>query len=430
MGKLTAKAIEKAVPREKEYKLNDGNGLYIRVRPSGVKSYLYSYRLPGNRSICRMTIASIDEISLKKVRETVTELRRLVAQGLDPRNVRAASKTENAQAITMQALFDAWLDFVRLTGDVAPSWSKKQENRWKLHLKKSLGDILVKDITRAHLAATLETMARRGAREETRKALTTLNLMLDYALKRHFIEVNPARILKPKDFSATANRPRDRVLTLTELRKLWLTLDHGIEMREGIASSATISLVTVTAIKLLILTGARRKEMAALSWQELDLDKGIWNLHFSRTKNKQSHTIYLSKIAIELLSDLKRITGHSEFVFDTSRDTQRCHIHEDSLTSALARLRKTTLLSELEPFTIHDLRRSAATAWGEYLKTPPHIIEHMLNHQPRNKLIATYQQAVHAQEQKQTWLAWGEIVERQIARDPGNVVPIKSAAIA
>lgn len=60
-------------------------------------------------------------------------------------------------------------------------------------------------------------------------------------------------------------------------------------------------------------------------------------------------------------------------------------------------------------------------------KTSPHIIEHMLNHQPRNKLVATYQQAIHAEEQKQAWLGWGEMVERQIACDPGNVVPIKTA---
>ena len=79
----------------------------------------------------------------------------------------------------------------------------------------------------------------------------------------------------------------------------------------------------------------------------------------------------------------------------------------------------------MKPFSIHDLRRSAVTAWGEYLKTDPHVIERMLNHQPLNKLVATYQRAVYADEQKHAWLAWGRIVEHQIAQDHQNVVLLK-----
>ena len=79
-------------------------------------------------------------------------------------------------------------------------------------------------------------------------------------------------------------------------------------------------------------------------------------------------------------------------------------------------------LAEMLPFTIHDLRRSAATAWGEYLKADPHVIERMLNHQPANKLVATYQRAIYADEQKQTWLKWGELVERMVANEPNNLV--------
>jgi integrase len=94
----------------------------------------------------------------------------------------------------------------------------------------------------------------------------------------------------------------------------------------------------------------------------------------------------------------------------------RGYIHTDSLNKALWRLRKSDdkektkdnlpPLAEMKPFTIHDLRRSAATCWAEYLKINPHVIERMLNHQPLNKLVATYQRAVYADEQKAAWLAW------------------------
>jgi len=71
-------------------------------------------------------------------------------------------------------------------------------------------------------------------------------------------------------------------------------------------------------------------------------------------------------------------------------------------------------LADLKPFTVHDLRRSAATAWGEHLKTAPHVIEKMLNHQPQNKLVATYQHASYQDEQKSAWVKWGVFVEEHL----------------
>ena len=423
MSKLTAKAIENAASRDLEYKLSDGAGLYLRVRTTGAKSWLYCYRLAGSRKVIQYTIGSVDDVSLKEARLQLIELRKMVSEGLDPRNVRAASKNHNAQAITMQSLFDAWIEFVKVSQKMTPLWAKRHEDRWRLHLAKSLANILARDINRSHLASALEQMTRKGMREETRKALTTLNLMLDYGLTRHLVEQNYARMLAPKDFAATANRPRDRALSLIELRTLWAALDQAIEARPGVAKSVLVSPITATAIKLLILTAARRSEVAEMRWSELNLETGLWVLPWTRTKNKQAHTVYLSDLTIRLLKDLKPLTGFSSFVFDTGRSSGEGHIHQDSLNRALSRLKeKEGALTTLAPFTIHDLRRSSATAWGEYLKVLPHIVERMLNHQPDNKLIATYQRAVYAEEQKAAWLAWGALIEHQVAKDPDNVI--------
>lgn len=154
-----------------------------------------------------------------------------------------------------------------------------------------------------------------------------------------------------------------------------------------------------------------------MSWQELDLDTGIWILPPERTKNRQAHTIYLSELALKIIRFLQPITGHSMFVFDTGNYKENGHIHPDTLTGVIGRLIGTTKglkkkisqdapLSNIKPFSIHDLRRSAATAWGEHLKIEPHVIEKKLNHQSLNKLIATYQRSVYADVQKSAWLAW------------------------
>jgi integrase len=439
MGKLTAKAVEKALPRDKEYKLHDGDGLFLRVRPSGAKSWLFSFRLPGDKSSIRMTIGAPVDLSLKEARDKIRSLQKLVDDGIDPRHAKAATIAENMQAVTMQVLFDRWIEQEKITKRVTQGWIKHHEDRWRLHLKKPLGNILAKDITRAHLSAALDVMTHKGIKEETRKALSSLNLMMDYGLKRHLIDQNPARLLKPKDFAATASKPRDRVLSLEELRKLWLTLDQAQTVGKSDENISSMSLITTSAIKLLILTGARRSEVAGMQWDELDLHTGIWVLPDERTKNGQLHVIYLSDLAIQIINQLRLITSSSKFVFDTGYYEQGGHIHPDTLTGAIAKLRGASKgskkkiivdapLSDMKPFSIHDLRRSAATAWGEYLKTEPHVIERMLNHQPLNKLVATYQRAVYSDEQKEAWLSWGRIVEHQIAHDHQNVVLLKIQA--
>jgi integrase len=432
MSKLTAKKVENALPRKKEYKLHDGEGLFLRVRPSGAKSWLFSFSLPNDNTLIRMTLGSVKNISLKEARTKLPELHGQVSQGIDPRHARAA---ENTSAITMQKLFSDWIEFVKLAGEITPTWIKRHEDRWRLHLRKKLGNLFAKDVTRAHLAGALDAMVRKGIKEETRKALTTLNLMLDYGLTRHSIESNPARILKPKDFAASANRSRDRALNLSELRMLWQTLDRTIYLKTKKEYAPAMNPVTATAIKILILTGARRTEVAAMCWSELNIENSIWLLPTDRTKNRKAHTIFLSQIAINLINDLKKLTGQSEFVFNNGKG----HIHPDSLTSTINRLVKAPKdpramkrageapLSNMKSFSVHDLRRSAATAWGEYLKVKPDVIEQMLNHQPLNKLVAVYQRATYTEEQKAVWLAWGEMVEHQVARDPINVIPINRA---
>jgi integrase len=281
-------------------------------------------------------------------------------------------------------------------------------------------------------------MTRKDIREEIRKALSTLNLMMDYALTRHFIELNPARLLKPKDFAATANRSRERALSLVELHKLWMALEQASDITQLEEEISAMSIITTNAIKLLILTGARRGEVAGMCWDELHLENGEWLLPQERTKNRQSHIISLSSLAIEIIQSLRPITGHSKFVFDTGHYKDGGHIHPDTLTGVIARLRGTTKgvkkkiilnapLADMKPFTIHDLRRSAATAWGEYLKTAPHVIERMLNHQPLNKLVATYQKAVYANEQRIAWIEWGKLIEHQIANVSINKIPVQFA---
>ena len=439
MGKLNAKLVEHAKPKEKEYRLPDGDGLFLRVRPSGAKSWLFCFRLGSDRTWRQMTLGAIDDVSLKEARAQLSEHRKLVAQGINPIFEREANKAKNMQAITMQLLFEQWIDAEKLDKANSTTWVKRHVDRWRLHLKNPLGNLLARDVACTHLSTALDGMSRKGIKEETRKALTTLNLMLDYGLARGLVTQNPARILKPKDFSATAARPRTRTLSFQELSKLWETLDQACSLTRDNDSTPTLMLVTATAIKILILTGARRGEVAGMRWDELNFVEKTWVLPEARTKNCQMHTVYLSEFAIQLIQALQPLTGNTPYVFNCQLGDK--HIHQDTLTGVIHRLRGSAKgpkkkeltvapLADIPAFTIHDCRRTAATMWGEYLKTAPHVIERMLNHQPLNRLVATYQCAVYAVEQQTAWLAWGRLIEQYVANGASNVVPIKQLATA
>jgi hypothetical protein len=136
MNKLTAKKVENALPREKEYKLHDGGGLFLRIRPSGAKSWLFSFSLPNDRNLIRMTLGSVKDISLKEARAKLPKLHAQVSEGIDPRYVIAAKQAENTSAITMQKLFNDWIKFIKLAGEITPTWVKRHEDRWRLHLRK------------------------------------------------------------------------------------------------------------------------------------------------------------------------------------------------------------------------------------------------------------------------------------------------------
>ncbi|WP_179959375.1 tyrosine-type recombinase/integrase [Marinobacter changyiensis] len=444
MGKLTDTKIRNAKVTG-DTLLADGGGLALRVYPkrSGTaKTWVFRYLHPATGKQTRVSLGDYPALSLADAREKAGKMKLELRNKIDPKRAQAAKRQENAEALDMQQIFEMWLEHLRIGGTVTEKWIDRHSDRWRLHLKSRLGELLARDVNRGHLAGALDAMTRKDIKEETRKALTTLNLMLDYAVNRHLVEQNPARLLKPKDFAASAARSRDRALALGELRKVWGALDQALD------SGSRLSPVTVAALKVLVLTGARREEVARMEWAELDLDEGVWTLPEMRTKNRRGHTVYLSALAVEILRGLSPLSGNGFYVFESSRKNRDAHdhsqsMHPDTLSRTIYRLRgdednskgkskgkkavaqadsEPAPLAEMEHFTVHDLRRSAATAWGEYLKTPPHIIERMLNHLPEDKLVATYQRAVYADEQRTAWEAWGALVEQQIAREPGNVV--------
>ena len=412
----TARGIQALKPEAKKYtctvkaaRMATG-GLLVQVTPAGAKTYYSRLRLNGKQFDYR--IGAVNEMGLPQAVDAHNEAFRLVSEGIDPRQAAKEKKAEQQTELNMGQLFERWASQREKAGELAEKTLKAARWRWNKYLKGSLGELRLSLVTRKRLAVALDKM-RAQTRDETRKAISTLNGCLDYALARGLIDENPARLLRPKDFQATTAAPRDRWLSVAELRQLWEYLD---------SDRHNISYPMVTAFKLLMFTGARRAEVIEARWSEIDLTTGVWVLPGERSKNKQPHTFYLAPDAVALLESLQPLTGHSEYVFE-SPNKPGSPIRADAVTKAVGRICKAL---ECEPFTVHDLRRTCASHWVDTLGADSRLAELMLNHLPADKLVRTYQQGKQPERQRKIWEQWAGVIASRVMRDADNVVSLRA----
>ncbi|HAW2745924.1 tyrosine-type recombinase/integrase [Escherichia coli] len=405
-----------------------GAGLYIESRSgSQTKSWLYRPYLNGKQ--IKITLGAYPAMTLAQAREAHAEAIELVKQGIDPRYVRKTEKTNNEQMPIFSELWENWLSFRETSKPIGARTLADYKGTYRRHLEQGLGSVRVCDLSRSYLFAHLSKV-RQSSAEGVRKGLIILNMTLDHATLQGLIELNPARLLKPAMFGASMAKPRERWLSQDELQRLWKTLEEATAGGgsvstggKGIASSVVLSHAIANTLKLIILTGVRRSEAVKMRWDQINGDR--WTI--PETKNGKSHVVTLHPLALSILKK-QRIISEGAFVFE-STSNQGFPITGDAVTRALERLRK-KYLAELEPFSPHDLRRSVATGCAEYLDAPERLIERLLNHIPKDRLIRTYQVGQQAEKLRSLFLSWGDFVGRYVAQSAShevtdNVVQVK-----
>ncbi|MCM2972904.1 tyrosine-type recombinase/integrase [Larsenimonas suaedae] len=431
----TSKGVENfSVPAgKKKARLTVSNsgygGLALEARiEREAKRWIYRYR-DADKTV-EQQLGSYPQMGLAEARKAHREAAELLRQGIDPRKHRKAEKARNQTAWTMDDAFERWIEFYASAparSGKAPTARTvaKQRGRWRLYLKEPLGGAYVRDMTRRYLIEVLEKVSTR-TREEGRQCLTLLRQLLDYCEDREQIQDNPAAGLKPAKIKARPGKPRERHLNLAEIKVLWESINEKQRVVEGVASSVVLSSSVANAIKLLMLTGARRAEVASMQWSEVK--KETWTIPAERTKSGREHRIHLSALARSILTEQRRFSS-SEFVFESNRSPGR-PIHYDTVTSAVAKLQgrnrkehdPSAPLYHLDHFTVHDLRRSVATMWTETFMADPLLVDAMLAHAPP-KLLGTYNKSKRYQMQADVWERWGQAVSEAAEAEPqGNIV--------
>ncbi len=209
-------------------------------------------------------------------------------------------------------------------------------------------------IRKGDINAVLDRLVEAGKGSPANHALAAIRKFFIWCVARSLIAVSPcAGITRP-----AATRARDRVLDDQELKSIWRAVDGSGIPFEPI-------------VKLLILTGQRRGEVTAMQWRELDLENCIWSIPAERTKSNRAQSLPLTITARSVLQTIPRISD--VYVFPSFG-------REEGIFSGFGKSkRKLDRVSGVTGWTLHDLRRTAATGLAR-LGVAPHVIERILNH--------------------------------------------------
>ncbi|MBN8464267.1 MAG: tyrosine-type recombinase/integrase [Dechloromonas sp.] len=422
---LTDMQLRALKPTGKIYKVVDQQGLYAAVTRTGVVSFRFDYRVNGRRETLVIgkydpTVGAkkpreLDEldygmsVSLAEARLLMTRAHRSVEQGESPSRSKVEKRTEAADALT----FGSWAEKYFAEADLAESTKAMRKSVYDRNLADEFGRLKLEEITPVRLMARCEKIKERGAAAPAVHAREIVLQVFRFIQARGLKIDNPAASIRP---SAIATfKARDRALTPAEIHIFFNALEH----------TATMSTLRL-AVKFMLLTLVRKTEFIEAKWDEVNFETAIWTIPKDRMKAGRPHNVYLSQQALDILVAFKTCFSASSYLHPGRYET------ELPISSAtLNRVIDATVKvvhdrgEDFEPFTVHDLRRTASTLLHE-AGFNSDWIEKCLAHEQRG-VRAIYNKAEYAEQRRAMLQAWADMLDAWI-KNSASVVPIKRGA--
>ena len=349
---LTNVKIINAKPRERGYKLADGNGLHLLVNPNGSKWWRFRYRYGGREKM--LSMGTYPDTSLKIARNKVKKAREQLSQAIDPSVIRQAAKA--AQADSFEVVSNEWFDLGKTKRAETTNVRDKRILK-KLHVR--LGKRPLSEITPPEMLSVLRSIEKQGTHETAHRALGLAGRIYGYALSTGKAMGDPTAGLRAA-LKPVVTRSRSAITDPKQVGQLMVDID-----------SYTGAPVTRLALKLLALTFTRPGELRKAQWCEIDLENSQWVIPATRMKMRREHVVPLSSQAVLILTELHRLTGQGDLVFPNSRRTP---LSENAFTYALKKLGYTGKVHHP-----HGFRSTASTLLHEH-GFPAEVIETQLAH--------------------------------------------------
>ncbi|MEN9261424.1 MAG: integrase arm-type DNA-binding domain-containing protein [Thermostichus sp. HHBFW_bins_43] len=388
-------------PREKSFKVFDGDGLYLEVMPSGSRLWRVKYRFQGKEK--RLSLGRYPEVGLKAAREKCFEIRRELAAGRDPAQTRREEAARAKGACSFGAMAEEWYEIQQLGW--SPRHAETVRQRLDQHILPALGSLEVGSVDGPAVSATVRGLEARGTVETARRCLGIVSQVMRFGIATGRATSDPCPALrgslspvKPRHFAAVTN-PEE----LGSLLRL-------IYSYPGFP-------VVVAALKLAPLWFVRPGELRHARWKDIDVDRAEWRFVLSKTK--QPHIVPLAQQAIRILEEIRPLTESTGWVFP-GRDSSR----PLSNMAVLSALRSLGIPSTTA--TGHGFRATARTLLEEELGYAPHVIEQQLGHMVRDPLGRAYNRTVHLKIRREMMQVWADYLD-ELREKRSIIIPTKNA---
>jgi integrase len=393
-------------------------GFGVRVYPTGKRMYVFQYRTKGGQQR-RVAIGLHGPFTIEKAREAAADLYEAVRRGRDP--VEEQKAGTQRQRDTIESVIKEFMARYMAGKGRAPRYIEETRRNFDKHVLPRWRGRDLRSITRRDVIELLDGIVDEGKPVAANRTLAAVRKLFNWALQRGIIEASPVTVVE----MPSAERKRERTLAPDEIRAVWV-------------ASGQLGYPFSQFFRMALATGQRREEVAQMRTVDANEAERVWTLSSEMTKAGRTHVVPLSSLALEILGEAKQaarvLFGEpvdaepTRYVFTTRRDRPISGYSKAKarLDRIIAEARSEAGLPDLEPWTIHDLRRTVGTGLGK-LAISRFMIARVLNHADRT-VTGIYDRYEYLAEKRHALEAWGQYLENLIEPPGANVVPLKSAA--
>jgi integrase len=395
---LTDVALKNLKSKEKPYKVADRDGMYVVVAPSGTVTFRLDYRLNGRRETVTFGQYGPADLSLARAREMTIDARRAIMEGNSPAHEKQRAKRRIKEAKSFGEFGERWLS----TATMADSTRAMRRAIFERELVPTCKNRLLHEITPDDLRALCAKIVERGAPATAIHVRDIIKQIYGFAILHGEKVANPADEVGPASIATFV--AKDRSLSPTEIRIMLKQLEH-------VATLPTIRL----GMRLFLLTMVRKSELQDATWDEVDFENAVWSIPKERMKRSKAHNVYLSRQTLDIMIALKTCAGNSRYLLPSryDADAPMSRATFNRITYAVVERAKSEGLP-LEPFTVHDLRRTGSTLLNE-IGFNSDWIEKCLAHEDGRSSRGVYNKAEYELQRRHMMQEWADIIDAWVA---------------
>jgi integrase len=388
--KLTNTAVMHAKPKDKQYKMWDGDGFYLIVRADGKKWWRLKFFFNGIEDTAALGV--YQRISLAQARERKNEIKKLLALGINPKQHRKEEKalkklnSENSFEVVAREWWKSHMT------NKADSHKEKVIRRFELYLFPWIGNQAISTLTAPQVLEVIKRIEKQNILETAHRTLQTAGQVFRYAVQTGRAVRDVSADLK----GALPARNVKHMAAFTEPK------DVAELLRAFDAFNGTLTVQC--AIRLAPLVFVRPSELRMAKWADIDLENATWNYLVSKTKT--DHIVPLSSQAVKILREIHPLSGRGQYVFQGGHSPLK-PMSESAVNAALKRMGYDTQ----KDITGHGFRAMARTILHERLNIDPYIIEHQLAHKVPDTLGAAYNRTKFIEQRKIMMQAWADYLD-------------------